>query len=68
MAYPISAYFGRDTHALFGCCAYCNKPYNEAERWHTLQTSIEQLDLWWLACDECYCETARELRGDAKNE
>ena len=64
MAYPISAYFGRDTHAKLSNCAYCHKPYNEAERWHTLQTSIAQVDVWFIAWDKCYRETAYELRGD----
>ncbi len=66
MAYPISAYFGRDTHALLSRCTYCGKPYNEAERWHTLQTSIAKVDAWLIACDKCYRETAYELRGDAE--
>lgn len=39
MAYPISAYFGRKTYADLTQCAYCHKPYNEVEAWHTLMTS-----------------------------
>lgn len=46
MAYPISAYFGRNTHALLSRCAYCDKPYDEAERWHTMYTSIANVDTW----------------------
>lgn len=66
MAYPISAYFGRRTYAHLDACVYCQKPYDEAERWHTLQQSIANIDLWMIACDECFHETAYELRGDAE--
>ena len=65
MAGPISAYFGRDTHAMLSRCTYCGKPYNESERWHTMQFSSGKVDVWGIACDKCYREPAHELRGDA---
>lgn len=66
MAHPINAYFGRDTHALLSRCAYCGKPYSEAERWHTLQTSIANTDAWCIACDKCYRETEQERKDDTE--
>lgn len=65
MAYPVSAYFGRDTYAILSHCVYCGKPYNEAERWNTLATSGAKADAWYIACDECFRMRVYESRGDA---
>ena len=66
MAYPLSAYFGRKTYASLDECAYCKKPYNEAERWHTLKAVHGNIDLWCIACDECFNDPANIVEGDAE--
>lgn len=54
MAYPISAYFGRDTYALLGKCNLCGKPYAENGGFTTLHgNGIDGADVWVLFCDEC---------------
>ena len=65
MAYPVSSFFGRTTYAELSKCGYCGKPYDENERWHTLQQSIGKVDIWCLVCDECFRKPTDELRGDA---
>ena len=57
MAYPISAYFGRDTYAFLSKCNFCGKPYVdicEDGEFTTLQGNrIDGADVWMLFCDEC---------------
>lgn len=60
MAKPLKAYYGRRTYADLSQCAYCNEPFFEAGKWHTLCTS-DDLETWvFLACDKCF----KEMRID----
>ena len=54
MAYPINAYFGRDTYAFLSKCNFCGKPYMENGEFTTLQGNrIDGADVWMLVCNEC---------------
>lgn len=53
MAYPLSAYYGRNTYALLRECCFCGKPYDDLGEWHTLQGDGKRGDVWLIACDAC---------------
>ena len=61
MAYPISAYFGRETYAALAECAVCGKPYAETTEWHTVKGNATQADVWWIECDDCFHATTRKV-------
>lgn len=56
MAYPLKAYYGRDTYALLSRCMRCGEPYDGTDGWHTLQSSAGDSDSWLLLCDRCHDE------------
>ncbi len=54
MAYPINAYFGRDTYAFLSKCNFCGKLYADNGEFTTLQGNrIDGADVWMLVCNEC---------------
>ena len=54
MAYPINAYFGRDTYAFLSKCNFCGKPYaDNGEFTASKGNRIDGADVWMLFCNEC---------------